>query len=66
MRFGQTFGLVGESGCGKTTVGRLIAGLETANGGSLVVDGGGLLGSDPPGQVIGARICMGHVRGSGV
>jgi peptide/nickel transport system ATP-binding protein len=39
IRFGQTFGLVGESGCGKTTVGRLIAGLETANGGSLVVDG---------------------------
>jgi peptide/nickel transport system ATP-binding protein len=36
---GQTFGLVGESGCGKTTVGRLIAGLETANSGSLVVDG---------------------------
>jgi peptide/nickel transport system ATP-binding protein len=36
---GQTFGLVGESGCGKTTVGRLIAGLETANGGSLVLDG---------------------------
>jgi peptide/nickel transport system ATP-binding protein len=39
IRLGQTFGLVGESGCGKTTVGRLIMGLETANGGSLVVDG---------------------------
>jgi peptide/nickel transport system ATP-binding protein len=39
IRLGQTFGLVGESGCGKTTVGRLIAGLETANGGSLIVDG---------------------------
>ena len=36
---GQTFGLVGESGCGKTTVGRLITGLETATSGSLVVDG---------------------------
>jgi peptide/nickel transport system ATP-binding protein len=36
---GQTFGMVGESGCGKTTVGRLIVGLEEATGGSILVDG---------------------------
>jgi peptide/nickel transport system ATP-binding protein len=36
---GQTFGMVGESGCGKTTVGRLIVGLEEASGGSILVDG---------------------------
>jgi len=36
---GQTFGMVGESGCGKTTVGRLIVGLEQANSGSILVDG---------------------------
>jgi peptide/nickel transport system ATP-binding protein len=36
---GQTFGMVGESGCGKTTVGRLIAGLEKANSGAIVLDG---------------------------
>jgi peptide/nickel transport system ATP-binding protein len=36
---GQTFGLVGESGCGKTTIGRLIAGLEQANSGAIVLDG---------------------------
>jgi peptide/nickel transport system ATP-binding protein len=36
---GQTFGLVGESGCGKTTIGRLIVGLERATSGAIVFDG---------------------------
>jgi peptide/nickel transport system ATP-binding protein len=39
IRPGHTFGMVGESGCGKTTVGRLIAGLEKATDGSIVLDG---------------------------
>ena len=36
---GRTFGLVGESGCGKTTIARLLVGLERATAGSVVAGG---------------------------
>ncbi|MES2902386.1 MAG: oligopeptide/dipeptide ABC transporter ATP-binding protein [Pseudomonadota bacterium] len=36
---GEVLGLVGESGCGKSTVGRMIAGLLPASAGSLAFEG---------------------------
>ncbi len=44
---GLTFGLVGESGCGKTSVARLLAGLEHADAGSIVFGGTDLAGLRP-------------------
>ncbi len=36
---GQSIAIVGPSGCGKTTLLRILAGLETPDGGDVVIDG---------------------------
>ncbi|WP_055589394.1 ABC transporter ATP-binding protein [Streptacidiphilus griseoplanus] len=36
---GGAVSFIGESGCGKTTLGKILTGLETFDGGELVVDG---------------------------
>jgi peptide/nickel transport system ATP-binding protein len=46
---GETVGIVGESGCGKTTLGRMLVGLERPTSGSVRFDGqdlGALRGAD--------------------
>ena len=47
---GATLGVVGESGCGKTTTAKLVLGLEDPTGGSIRFEGRDLIGLDASGR----------------
>jgi oligopeptide/dipeptide ABC transporter ATP-binding protein len=47
IKRGETFGLVGESGCGKTTLGRSILRLERPQSGQVIFDGEDVLSLPP-------------------
>ena len=51
VKAGEFFGLLGPNGAGKSTLMSLVAGLRTANAGTLTLDGAAITTSDPAGRL---------------
>lgn len=47
VRRGETFGLVGESGCGKSTIGKVLLRLQDATAGQVFFEGQDIMGLSP-------------------
>ncbi len=59
---GETLGLVGESGCGKTTLGRTILQLYEPTSGKIVYDGETIFERKDAGREMQREICAGGTK----
>ena len=60
LRRGETYGLMGETGCGKSTLGRTLIALPPATQGSILIDGQEITAMRP-GALRSLRRCIGDI-----